>query len=66
LLRKSVLDEIEGIGENRKKVLLKHLDSVDEIKRSGVAQLAGLPGMNRSAAQKVWDYFHTSTAKRFA
>lgn len=57
-IRRSVLDEIEGIGEKRKQTLLKQFDSVEELKRTGVEQLEGLPGMNRSAAQIVWNYFH--------
>jgi len=55
---KSELDEIHGIGEKRKVELLKHFDSLDELKRAGVEQLAGLPGMTRSSAETVWNYFH--------
>lgn len=57
-IRRSVLDDIEGIGEKRKVELLKHFDSLDELKRTGVEQLEGLPGMNKSIAQKIWNYFH--------
>jgi len=57
-LEKSVLDAIEGIGTKRKLALLRHFDSVEELKRAGVDQLAGLPGMNEALAQKVWSYFH--------
>jgi excinuclease ABC subunit C len=58
-LRRSVLDDIPGIGESRKKILLENFNSMDELKRTGVEQLAGLPGMNGAAAQKVWEYFHS-------
>ncbi len=57
-LEKSILDQIPDIGEKRKRVLLAQFDSLEEIKRSGLDQLAGLPGMNRAAALKVWEFFH--------
>jgi len=57
-LKKSVLDEIRGIGARRKMALLRHFESVEELKRAGVEQLAGLPGINADIAQKVWDFFH--------
>jgi len=60
-LEKSVLDAIPNMGEIRKKALLKQFDSVEEIKRAGISQLAGLPEMNFASAQAVWDHFHTSS-----
>ncbi len=39
-LTKSVLDEIPGIGEKRKRVLLKHFDSIDAIQNASIDQLA--------------------------
>lgn len=57
-LRRSILDDIPGIGEVRKQILWEQFDSIDVLKRAGVEQLAGLPGMNRLAAQKVWAFFH--------
>lgn len=57
-LTRSELDAISGIGEVRKKILLQNFNSIDELKRSGVVQLAGLPGMSFSAAQAIWNHFH--------
>ena len=54
----SELDQIPGIGDARKKILLEQFDSLEELKRSGMDQLAGLPGMNKAAAKAVWEYFH--------
>ena len=50
---RSVLDEIPGIGEKRKRILLEQFDSIEILGRSGVDQLAGIPGMNRKAAEEV-------------
>ncbi len=58
-LSRSELDQIPGIGDKRKRILLAQFDSIDEIKRAGVDQLAGLPGMTRFAADLVWRYFHS-------
>ena len=50
---RSRLDGIQGIGEKRKAVLLKHFKSIQKIKAASVDELAGLPGMNRRAAENI-------------
>jgi len=50
---RSELDRIPGIGARRKRILLEHFDSFDILRRTGVSELAGLPGMNRRAAEEV-------------
>ncbi len=50
---RSRLDGIQGIGEKRKAVLLKHFKSIQKIKAASVEELAGLPGMNRRAAENI-------------
>ena len=57
-LEHSELDPIPGIGDKRKKILLQQFDSVDELKRTSMEQLAGIPGLDRSTAARVWEYFH--------
>ena len=49
----SVLDDVEGIGEARKKALLKKFGSLDEIRRSSVEELLTIPGMTRKRAEAV-------------
>lgn len=56
----SVLDEISGIGPVRRKALLEHFKSVEEIKKAELRELEQAPGMNKSAAENVWQYFHKS------
>jgi len=51
--KRSVLDDIPGIGPLRKKTLLKHFKSIPKIKEASLDQLSALPGMNRKAAQAV-------------
>lgn len=52
---RSVLDEIPGIGEKRKSVLLKQFKSIEKIRSATVDDLYALPGMNRRVAQAVVD-----------
>ena len=53
----SVLDDIPGIGPKRRKALLKHLGSVKGIRQAGIEELLRVPGMTKSSAQTVWDFF---------
>ena len=50
---RSVLDEIPGIGGKRKRILLEQFDSLEMLSRTGITELAGLPGMSRQAAEAV-------------
>lgn len=52
-ITKSDLDEIEGIGEVKKKALLKHFRSVEKIKESNLEDLAKVKGINESFAKKI-------------
>ena len=54
----SVLDDIAGIGETRRKALLRRFKSLEAIRDASVEELASTETMNRQAAQKVYDYFH--------
>ena len=55
---KSVLDEIPGVGPTRRKALMKHFTSIEEIKQAEFETLLEAEGMNRAAAQSVYDFFH--------
>ncbi len=52
-LRKSFLDDVPGIGEKRKQILLSHFESLDDIRSASVEKLSGLPGMSKPAAGEV-------------
>lgn len=57
---KSILDDIEGVGDQRRRALMKHFQSLEAIKNATSEEIAEVPTMNRSAAQKVYDFFHQS------
>lgn len=54
----SILDDIPGVGPARRKVLMKHYQSLDKIKAAEEEELAKLPSMNADSARKVYAFFH--------
>ena len=50
---KSELDEIEGIGEVKKKELLKHFGSVKKVKEASIEELVQVKGINENIAKKI-------------
>ncbi|MDF2609623.1 MAG: excinuclease subunit [Lachnospiraceae bacterium] len=54
----SILDDIEGVGEKRRRALMKHFQSLDEIKAATEEELAQVENMNKLSAKKVFDFFH--------
>jgi excinuclease ABC subunit C len=56
---KSELDAIPGIGKKRKAILLKHFKSIKKIREANIDELNALPGITLSAAQAVYNYFHS-------
>lgn len=54
----SILDDIEGVGPNRRKALLKHFKSIDAIKSADVESLKSVPTMNERVACNVYSFFN--------
>ena len=52
-MKKSVLDEINGIGEVKKQALLKHFGSVSKIKEASIEELMEVKGITKSIAEKI-------------
>jgi excinuclease ABC subunit C len=49
----SQLDSIPGIGPTRRKALLKHFGSIDNIKQASIEDIMAVKGMNETAAKQV-------------
>lgn len=49
----SELDYVVGLGEKRKKTLLTHFNSIDEIRMADVDEVAKLKGFNRVLAERI-------------
>ena len=51
----SELDEIEGIGEKRKRLLIAHFGSLEALKAAEVEQIANVEGIGEKIARKIFD-----------
>ena len=60
---KSILDDIPGIGEKRRKALMKHFASIEAIKNAAIDELARAESMDEKAAASVYKFFHQGGAK---
>ena len=52
------LDEISGIGPQRKRALLLHFGTAKAIAQASLEDLAKAPGVNAATAKAVYDFFH--------
>ena len=55
---KSVLDDIPGVGPSRRKALMRHFKSIEEIKEADVEKLAKVPEIPRHIAEGIYNFFH--------
>ena len=55
---KTVLDNIEGIGEKRKLELIKYFGSVEGVKTASLGELEKAPRMNKKSAINVFEFFN--------
>jgi excinuclease ABC subunit C len=58
----SELDEIPGIGQRRRKILLTHFGSVKNIKLASIEDLSKAPHISAKLAQQIFDFFHPVTS----
>lgn len=56
---KSVLDEIPGVGPARRKALMHHFKSIEEIKNADVETLSSLDEIPANIAEDIYRFFHT-------
>lgn len=54
----SVLDDIPGIGETRRKALMRRFRSVENIRDASVEELSQTESMNVQSAEAVYQFFH--------
>ena len=54
----SRLDAIPGVGPARKKALMRHFKSIDDIIAASQEELAAVPGIPERQAREIWEYFH--------
>lgn len=56
--QRSQLQEIPGIGNMKRKALLQHLGGLQGVVRAGTEDLAGVPGISKQLAQRIYSFFH--------
>jgi len=57
-LTTSTLDEVPGIGPNRKRALLMHFGTARAVKGAALDDLERAPGISKAMARQIYDYFH--------
>lgn len=59
----SVLEEIPGVGEGRKKALLRHFGALRRVREATVEELCQVEGFGEKQARAVYDFFHAPAAE---
>jgi excinuclease ABC subunit C len=57
-LSKSLLDQISGIGKNRKRALLNHFGSAKLVESASFEELKSVDGVEEKVAKKIYEFFH--------
>ena len=57
-LSKSLLDQITGIGKQRKRALLNHFGSARSVESASFEELKSVEGIEYNVAKKIYNYFH--------
>jgi len=55
---KSVLDDIPGVGPARRKALMRHFKSLEELKEASVEEIGQIPEINERTAEEIYRFFH--------
>lgn len=53
----SILDDIPGIGEKRRKALLRKFKSIENVRDASLEELEQTESMNEKSARQVYDFF---------
>ncbi len=57
-LSRSLLDQIQGIGRQRKRALLNHFGSAKAVESASLDDLKSVEGIEDNIAKKIYNYFH--------
>ncbi len=61
---KSVLDEIPGVGPARRKALMRHFGSINEVREASVEQLCEVPEIPEHIARQIYAFFREDGLQR--
>ena len=54
----SVLEDIPGVGARRRRALLTHFGGIQGVRKAGIEELAGIPGINQQLATRIFKALH--------
>ena len=54
-MSRSELDDIPGIGEVKKKALIKEFGSVENIKKASIEEITKVSGINKNLAKTIYE-----------
>jgi len=54
----SVLEDIPGVGARRRRALLTHFGGIQGVRKAGIEELSGIPGINRQLANRIYKALH--------
>lgn len=54
----SVLDDIPGVGKERKKLLMLHFKSVDQLRAASLSEIEQVDGIPHQVASNIYHFFH--------
>jgi len=57
-IRRSLLDQIDGIGSIRKKALLSHFGSARAVESASFDEIKSVEGVEEKVAKKIYNFFH--------
>ena len=57
-IRRSLLDQINGIGSMRKRALLNHFGSAKAVESASFDEIKSVEGVEEKVAKKIYNFFH--------
>jgi len=54
----SVLEDIPGVGARRRRALLTHFGGIQGVRKAGIEELSGIPGINQQLAGRIFRALH--------
>ncbi len=57
----SILEEIEGVGAETRKKLMRHFKTITAIKEADLSTLQAVPGLSERVAKNIYNFFHKTS-----
>ncbi len=61
---RSGLEDIPGVGEKRRKILLSHFRSLARLRKASLEQIEEVPGIPKETARNVFQYLHENSLSK--